>query len=124
VATAPPVLVVQLNRFVQRGGGKTVKTQAYVGFPMELDMNPYCLPEDAVECYDDDAVSTRIYDLTAVVVHQGEMGGGHYIAYARRAGRWYGMSDAHVWSTSVTEVQQAQAYLLFYEAKTDARLGE
>ena len=59
------------------------------------------------------------YHLRGVVVHSGEAGGGHYIAYVRASNNlWYccdcgSPQPPHVVSTA--EVLEAQAYLLMYE---------
>jgi ubiquitin C-terminal hydrolase len=57
------------------------------------------------------------YILRSLVVHSGEVGGGHYTAYIRaQDDSWYFCDD---WQpprpAHETEVLSAQAYLLFYE---------
>jgi ubiquitin carboxyl-terminal hydrolase 4/11/15 len=60
-----------------------------------------------------------VYDLYAIMVHSGGMGGGHYIAYARHetsAGpKWFYFSDSYWKEVSISSVAKAQAYMLFYK---------
>jgi hypothetical protein len=66
------------------------------------------------------------YELSAVVVHQGSMRGGHYTAYvcaraakgagdAPAASRWFHISDTRVSKAEEADVLGAQAFLLFYD---------
>ena len=59
--------------------------------------------------------SSCAYTLFAVVVHKGDMQGGHYIAYIRSGGSWYHCDDAWVTLVEEQEVADCQAYMLFYE---------
>jgi ubiquitin C-terminal hydrolase len=54
------------------------------------------------------------YQLIAVAVHSGSLGGGHYIAYGCREGTWYLFNDSNCSVTSASQVLEAQAYLLIY----------
>ncbi len=61
-----------------------------------------------------------IYDLFAVVTHHGRgMQEGHFTAFAKSpiTKTWLLFNDAVVKPVEVTTVQQAQAYMLFYERK-------
>ena len=60
------------------------------------------------------------YDLFAVVVHTGTMESGHYIAYVQWQGAWFRCDDHQVTRVDPTTVAAAQAYLLFYSAKTES----
>ena len=67
------------------------------------------------------------YGLYGVVVHQGKISSGHYIAYVKTnaaaelredsqpATSWWQVSDTSVLRASESQVMKAQAYLLFYE---------
>ncbi|GIL85867.1 hypothetical protein Vretimale_8927 [Volvox reticuliferus] len=57
-----------------------------------------------------------LYTLTGVLVHQGtSLHSGHYYALVRDSyGDWSCMNDSHVYGTSLEQVRQEQAYLLFY----------
>ncbi|GLC42526.1 hypothetical protein PLESTB_001107400 [Pleodorina starrii] len=66
------------------------------------------------------ADSRSIYNLTGVLVHQGTtLHSGHYYAFVRdSSGGWSCMNDSHVYGTSLEQVRQEQAYLLFYTRQT------
>ena len=99
------------------------KIDVHVSFPFVLSMRPYCasaalrsrygnrVPADA--SHDDQAK----YDLYAVVVHSGTMDSGHYIAYVQWQGVWFRCDDHQVTRADPATVAQAQAYLLFYQAR-------
>ena len=58
------------------------------------------------------------YQLRAVVVHKGGYGAGHYVAYVRASNnQWCFCDDSNKPRTVAdpTEVEQQQAYMLFYE---------
>eukprot|EP00049_Salpingoeca_infusionum_P022324 m.6110 g.6110 ORF g.6110 m.6110 type:complete len:764 (+) comp5128_c0_seq2:367-2658(+) len=76
----PQVLVLHLKRFKQFGY-RFEKTTTHISFPVILDIAPYCASNVNLSVYLD---GTGIrYVLSGVVVHQGTMQGGHYIAYVR-----------------------------------------
>jgi len=113
----PDVLIIHLKRFSQnflRGGLK--KISGHVSFPVQLDLSEYAKPLDT-------GFEKHLYNLTGVVVHGGNLGGGHYTAYVREGcdtdfrGGWYYCSDTHVARAKETQVLQSEAYLLFYERK-------
>ncbi|KAF9041248.1 hypothetical protein BJ165DRAFT_1487950 [Panaeolus papilionaceus] len=102
IATPPPVLVVHLKRFQQTSrtafsfshGFK--KLDDYVSFPEYLDLSPFLAPKKEdyglgkkklkerakdKEKAKDEKYKKCMYRLYAVVVHIGNMLGGHYIAY-------------------------------------------
>lgn len=54
------------------------------------------------------------YDLAGVVVHQGNMDGGHYTAFLQSEGRWFKADDAKITPATPEVVQQCQAYMLLY----------
>ena len=58
------------------------------------------------------------YELYAIVVHSGGMGGGHYIAYMMHKingkNQWFYASDSHVKEVDESDALRAQAYMLFY----------
>jgi ubiquitin C-terminal hydrolase len=88
--------------------------------------------EDANESKEEDsaAVATSpvtatpsregMYELVAVVVHQGGAWGGHYVAYVSRGQgakrSWYYASDTSIRRAELSEVLKCQAYMLFYHA--------
>ncbi|KAF9226350.1 cysteine proteinase [Gyrodon lividus] len=154
IATPPPILVVHLKRFQQTSKSPVVsfstgfkKLDDYISFPEYLDLAPYLAPRR--EDYFDSKVAVGrgrarraepcMYRLYAVVVHIGNMLGGHYVAYTalppsasdvaehshsdnekqrdtRRAPRdWAHISDMVVRLSSLDEVLKSKAYICMYE---------
>ncbi|KAG1779452.1 peptidase C19, ubiquitin carboxyl-terminal hydrolase 2 [Suillus placidus] len=156
IATPPPVLVIHLKRFQQMSkvpimsfSSSFKKLEDYVSFPEYLDIAPYLTPKreqyaDAKPGY----VRGRgkrpeqcMYRLYAVVVHIGNMLGGHYIAYTalpsatkedeqttlsvtqpeslaptdRPHRDWAYISDTTVRLSSLDEVLKSKAYICMYE---------
>ncbi len=60
-----------------------------------------------------EAVSTK-YELVAVSNHVGDLGGGHYTAYAKRGDKWYDCNDSTVREVKPESVRTSKAYVLFY----------
>ncbi|KXT11771.1 hypothetical protein AC579_1638 [Pseudocercospora musae] len=116
--TLPDILVVHLKRF---GGNRSFrdKIDLLVDYPVEgLDMN------DKVGLKEDGKDYT--YDLFAVDLHFGGLGGGHYTAYVKNFfdGEWYDCNDSSVYKLgSTAKIQSAAAYLLFYRRRSDKPLG-
>ncbi|XP_041464022.1 ubiquitin carboxyl-terminal hydrolase 3-like [Lytechinus variegatus] len=107
----PNVLCIHLKRFTWSGFLRT-KIDTYVQFPMKgLDIQPYML---GTECQDEN-VSSTVYDLAAVIVHQGSgAGAGHYIAFAVNNGQWYCFNDSTVTPVEEKVITRCKAYILFY----------
>lgn len=151
----PQCLCLHINRLMG-----DIKLENYVGFPMQLNMAMYCAQpvihyadrvatdvdatgennsvEGLLQQYIQSQASTQlqpiIYQLTAVVVHLGRSGSGHYVTYRRHSkyqtttakdtsltvpstdeSTWSMISDSSVRSNiEVDEVRRASAYLLFY----------
>jgi ubiquitin C-terminal hydrolase len=104
----PPVLIVQLRRFINENGHRR-KLHTFVNFPMN-DLN---LSEFVV-----DQQTTPLYDLIAVVNHIGTtIDRGHYTTYARQltnSTAWYSFNDEHVSRIEENDVVSQDAYLLVY----------
>jgi ubiquitin carboxyl-terminal hydrolase 4/11/15 len=108
IHSLPTVLVVQLKRFRNQGGYRN-KISLPVTFPISgLDMSQYVL-------------SARqggwVYDLFAVVNHLGDLGGGHYTAYAKHnvTHKWYLFDDSRVALVeNEASIISSAAYILFY----------
>ncbi|ESK96388.1 hypothetical protein Moror_7048 [Moniliophthora roreri MCA 2997] len=152
IASPPPILVIHLKRFQQisskipmmsfSSGFK--KLEDYVSFPEYLDLTPFLAPrkEDfglgkdgkgkkmGVRAKDKKEKEKCMYRLYAVVVHIGNMLGGHYIAYTaipnpqqpddshsqvQAPRQWTYISDTIVRLTTLEEVLKAKAYICLYE---------
>ncbi|XP_072037849.1 ubiquitin carboxyl-terminal hydrolase 3-like [Amphiura filiformis] len=114
VRCLPNVLCVHIKRF-QWTGFLRSKIDTFVKFPAkELDLKPYLLkPKE-----EDKNGTTCMYDLAAVVVHQGSGAGcGHYIAFAKQDGQWFCFNDSSVSPVEEKTVLRCKAYLLFYTCR-------
>ncbi|GAA6033904.1 hypothetical protein NBRC10512_001767 [Rhodotorula toruloides] len=88
----PPVLHLQLKRFeydMQRD--QNVKINDRHEFPLEIDLEPY-LDEKA------DRSESHVYKLHGVLVHSGDVHGGHYFVLIKPSpdGRWLRFDDDRV----------------------------
>ncbi|KAI0360395.1 cysteine proteinase [Trametes cingulata] len=93
ISTPPPILVIHLKRFQQMAKVHTIslsggfkKLDDFVAFPEYLDLAPFLAPkrEDFAQDKPDKGKRKQekcMYRLYAVVVHIGNMLGGHYVAY-------------------------------------------
>ncbi|CAG8737552.1 19364_t:CDS:10, partial [Gigaspora margarita] len=93
----PPVLHLQLKRFeydMQRD--TTVKINDRYEFPMEIDLERYLSPEA-------DKAKPYKYLLHGVLVHSGDLHGGHYFALLKpeKNGKWLKFDDDRI--TPVTD---------------------
>ncbi|KAF9929908.1 hypothetical protein BGZ67_006054 [Mortierella alpina] len=61
-----------------------------------------------------DPIPTYVYNLFAVINHQGKMDTGHYTAFAKHRGEWFSLDDHKVSLASQKEVLDSKAYMLFY----------
>eukprot|EP00730_Choanoeca_flexa_P017831 TRINITY_DN8625_c0_g1_i2.p1 TRINITY_DN8625_c0_g1~~TRINITY_DN8625_c0_g1_i2.p1 ORF type:complete len:883 (+),score=186.81 TRINITY_DN8625_c0_g1_i2:246-2894(+) len=118
IESVPPVLTIHLKRF-QQTGMRLSKNTKHVSFPVVLDLAPFCVANCAVTVYDRENYGIQ-YKLNAVVVHQGRLNYGHYIAYVRTTDEqgedvWHYASDSSVRRVTLKEVLNCQAYILFYE---------
>lgn len=105
----PEILVIHLKRFSYSRFMKN-KLDTFVDFPIhDLDLSQHI-------AYKTQQPSPR-YSLYAISNHYGNMGGGHYTAYAyhEEANRWYDFDDRHVHPISdENSIKSSSAYVLFY----------
>jgi len=123
----PPILIVNLKRFKQSGnasrffgmysgGGYGQKIDNEVKFPLEgLDITELVLGHT-------DKSKPLIYDCYAVSNHYGNMGFGHYTAYAKNPidKTWYEFDDSRVTpirSKIESQVVGNAAYNLFFRRR-------
>lgn len=64
----------------------------------------------------DDGRTEMLYDLYAVVHHQGALSGGHYVASLKSDadGQWRMFNDAQIYEIHSRDVVDSSAYILFY----------
>ena len=78
--TFPPVLTVHLKRFdFDLQTMNFTKIHDHYEFPLRLELDPYLAPD----CPEESRRVPNNYLLHSVLVHQGDVGGGHYYAYIR-----------------------------------------
>nr|XP_019047792.1 ubiquitin carboxyl-terminal hydrolase 22/27/51 [Kwoniella bestiolae CBS 10118]OCF26722.1 ubiquitin carboxyl-terminal hydrolase 22/27/51 [Kwoniella bestiolae CBS 10118] len=123
-----PVLSFQLKRFAHMTTASS-KIESHVRFPSTLNMRPYVdspSPTPSPQSTDEDIKpiikdeqdilpdSLFIYDLFAVVTHEGKLDNGHYWADVREGEEWWHCDDDKVTPTTLSSVLSQKAYMLFY----------
>ncbi|GIL80944.1 hypothetical protein Vretifemale_10088 [Volvox reticuliferus] len=111
--SAPDVLVLALKRFqnseMDDDGFGTYKIDNYVEFSTTIDLQPFMLPGHS-------GPGDVTYELAGIVVHHGDLEGGHYVAYIRGNGdTWWCKNDDCAVKVPLEEVLVQKAYMLFYE---------
>lgn len=142
----PATLCIHIKRY-QLGNreSSTEKKLHRVEFPLELNMLPYTSREQdgywfnptpytswllATSIYDrelmiEDAISSceysdethGWYDLSSMIVHEGNMEGGHYIIYCKEGGQWLEYNDHKVARIEEEIVLHMNPYMMFYEQR-------
>ena len=108
---APPILIIQLKRFVFKKNGFREKIDTHVDFPLEgLDISEFVTSPTSSQ--------NAIYDCYAVSNHFGGLGGGHYTAHALNGGEWCTFDDSRV-TTNIdpSTVITSAAYCLYYKLR-------
>jgi ubiquitin C-terminal hydrolase len=105
----PRVLIFHLKRFEFKGEG-TSKVSGHVSFPVELQLRQQYFARTT-------NANERKYKLLTVVTHIGSHAtNGHYVCDIRqRGGDWIHFDDSTVYKTTLDQVENREAYLLFYE---------
>lgn len=123
----PPVMIIHLKRF-QFTPTMRRKLQELVVFPTEgLDLSRILASTDRPPPENTNGVNGEheeredhddgsLYDLYAVVHHQGALSGGHYVASLKSEvdGQWRLFNDAQIFEIHAREVVDPSAYILFY----------
>ena len=116
---APPILFISLKRFKSGGGWYFKdKLEDKVNFPMEnLDISDIILSN----LNEDGSRKENLeYELYAVSNHYGNMGSGHYTAYAKNPldRKWYEFNDSSVAEVeNLSSIVSEAGYNLFYKKK-------
>jgi len=74
-------------------------------YPIELDMNKYCIN------YNEDALN---YKLIGSGIHSGGLNGGHYYSICKKNSDWYMYNDTIVEKIDESDVNNTDAYCLVY----------
>ncbi|CAH8466309.1 unnamed protein product [Schistosoma turkestanicum] len=104
----PTYLIIHLKRFRYEHGTWRKQT-TNVDFPIEsLDMSSFIVGPK---------LHSSEYALFSVLNHRGTMESGHYTTFCRniRDGQWYEYDDENVSLLNRNEIQNDNAYILFYE---------
>jgi hypothetical protein len=100
-----------------RFDGKGNKINRKVDYPTQLSV-----PEYRHDKQHKETRSEAIYNLSAVIVHEGnQISSGHYICYVKRNGRWFYTSDTVIKESSSLVAHNLNAYMLFYEREVEQR---
>ncbi|XP_003740048.1 ubiquitin carboxyl-terminal hydrolase 15 [Galendromus occidentalis] len=108
----PPILIIHLKRFSFNRYFRE-KLDVVVNFPVkDLSMGKWVL---------DPKHKSVPYDLIGVANHTGNLGAGHYTAYAKNkiTKKWNHFDDLNVSSISENDIVSKQAYVLFYQRRED-----
>ncbi|KAF9903570.1 hypothetical protein BX616_001592, partial [Lobosporangium transversale] len=102
--TLPPVLHLQLKRFeydIERDA--MVKINDRHEFPLNIDLAPFVEDSEEKQKAGPDGFK---YTLHGVLVHSGDLHGGHYFALLKpeRDGKWYRFDDDRVTIATMKEV--------------------
>jgi ubiquitin C-terminal hydrolase len=111
----PPILVIQMKRFRSNGG----KIVVPIEYPLELDLRKYISPNNKDQ--------TTVYDLYAVIYHQGQLNGGHYYASCKvnaAHGQWYNFNDDKQHLLDTDRIVSPFAYVLFYKKRLNESTTE
>ncbi|XP_062578197.1 ubiquitin carboxyl-terminal hydrolase 16-like isoform X4 [Saccostrea cucullata] len=76
VFTPPPVLVIHIDRFKMNDFNRLTKNAQRLKYPRIFNMAKFCSVANT-----ELSTNSLNYELYAVVVHSGALGGGHYYAY-------------------------------------------
>ena len=130
ITRLPSILCIHVQRrYYDPMANRMSKTLQHVIFPEYLDVATYCAYSEFgstnarwggsfPERPSSGTRSPLCYRLISVIEHRGNAFHGHYVCYRRdpRTGSWLFISDSVVNSVKWQDVQQCQAYMLFYEA--------
>ncbi len=100
--------------------GSVAKDDRHLAFPSQLNAS-VMLKGSTTSVVDK---GSGWYRLNAVVEHHGGPNSGHYVTYRRtkgNSGRWVCTSDSVVHATSLSDVLEARAYMLFYSRNKGAK---
>jgi hypothetical protein len=92
----PEALAFDVRR-VNIVDGKVQKLTDLFAFQQHIDMRKYMTDPNG---------PPRMYELNSVVAHSGGAGGGHYISYVKREGKWFQCNDSSVKEVAWSDVQK------------------
>ncbi|KAL0234231.1 hypothetical protein PCE1_001268 [Barthelona sp. PCE] len=103
--SAPKMLTIQLKRF-GANSSRYHRVDTDIDFPEVIDIAPFV----------EHPQQSTVYELYAVSLHHGSLGGGHYTAAVKHAVNrsWFYCDDSHVRSCDLNSVSGSAAYVLMY----------
>lgn len=121
ITMMPSVLIIVLKRHYNMNN-QLGKNNVLVEFPLRgLNIYPYMEDGDILNSQKIYGSTDNTYNLYGVVNHMGSLGGGHYNAFCKKKGEWYGFDDEKVYYLDKTkmDIQKVlnsnHAYILFYK---------
>jgi len=84
------------------------KINVNIEYPMELDLNKYCIN------YKENNLN---YSLIGSCIHSGGLNGGHYYAICKKYNDWYCYNDDKVSKLDIKQVKHSDAYCLIYRRR-------
>ena len=87
------------------------------------DFSNYCKIEDEISYQSNIQLHDKLnkneldYDLYGIVLHSGKIYGGHYKAMAKKGSKWILFNDSSYNEVEESELQQKNAYILFYKGR-------
>lgn len=128
ISSLPAVLILHLKRFQLGMRHRIQKIHTDVTFPPVLDMGPFCAaaPQLGQRYRSVHPQQRRIlYALYGVVVHQGQMGSGHYVAYVKVRPKLSGSAaDDRRWKFVSTRHAEAEPAEQQQQSTGDAASGQ
>ena len=117
----PRIMIISLKRFktskARYGMGRaSTKVDTMVEFPLQgLDMSQFVLSGEQKKS------TNLIYDCFAVSNHFGNVGFGHYTAYAENpiTKKWYDFDDSHCGEINPDRIVTTAAYNLFFRRRDE-----
>eukprot|EP00826_Nyctotherus_ovalis_P007327 TRINITY_DN1181_c0_g1_i2.p1 TRINITY_DN1181_c0_g1~~TRINITY_DN1181_c0_g1_i2.p1 ORF type:complete len:1112 (-),score=340.77 TRINITY_DN1181_c0_g1_i2:62-3397(-) len=110
ISKAPPILIVQLNRFVHEDVySATRKVESFVDYPIEgFSLERYVSGKEKV-----------LYNLFGVTNHFGAAGDGHYTAFCKSEIKkmWIEFDDKRLSGIKEEDVVSKFGYVLYYRRK-------
>lgn len=91
----PEILFLNLKRY-QLKNKNILKIENIISYPEVLTVN------------------NKIFELSSIIMHSGEIDSGHYIAYTKRESQWYLTNDEEIIRVPLSDVLNKPVYILFY----------
>ncbi|KAL7417112.1 hypothetical protein BDY24DRAFT_336151 [Mrakia frigida] len=114
----PPVLCIQFKRFEHSStSSQSTKIDTPIRFPSKIDLTPYTTAAVQARRNGDEPVvggpgEEMVWDLFAVVKHQGQLNTGHYTNFAKFKDEWYFFDDEKVGPSSLGIVLSCKPFVL------------